>query len=230
MSGLELSGFSVDRAGFNIVRDVTMRVPKREVTVLIGPNGAGKTTLLEGIMGVIPAKGRLTIDGQSLAQKRIEARAAAGLSLVEQGRTIFADLTVQENLEIVADDPALLAHVYEVFPELVKRRDSLAVLLSGGEQQMLVIGRALMSRPQTILLDEMSFGLSPILVSRLMPVVRRIADEGAAVLLVEQFAHLALQIGDRAYVMNHGEIILEEEARVMLKDPGMMQAAYLGET
>lgn len=105
MSGLELSGFSVDRAGFNIVRDVTMRVPKREVTVLIGPNGAGKTTLLEGIMGVIPAKGRLTIDGQSLAQKRIEARAAAGLSLVEQGRTIFADLTVQENLEIVADDP-----------------------------------------------------------------------------------------------------------------------------
>lgn len=95
---------------------------------------------------------------------------------------------------------------------------------------MLVIGRALMSRPQTILLDEMSFGLSPILVSRLMPVVRRIADEGAAVLLVEQFAHLALQIGDRAYVMNHGEIILEEEARVMLKDPGMMQAAYLGET
>ena len=230
MSGLELNGVSVDRAGFNIVRDVTLRVPKGEVTVLIGPNGAGKTTLLEGAMGVIPARGELTLDGQSLAQKSVEARASAGLSLVEQGRTIFSDLTVQENLEIVADDRALLTHVYDIFPELVKRRDSLAVLLSGGEQQMLVIGRALMSRPQTILLDEMSFGLSPILVSRLMPVVRRIADEGAAVLLVEQFAHLALQIGDRAYVMNHGEIILEEEAQIMLRDPDMMQAAYLGET
>lgn len=229
MSDLELQDYCVERSGFSIVRNVSLSVPAGQITVLLGPNGAGKTTLLEGISGLIPAHGgTITLGGQSIARASRVRRAGSGLGHVEQGRSVFAELTVVENMRVSARDRAAVDEALLMFPELEPRRDVLAGSLSGGEQQMLVIARALAARPTTILIDEMSLGLAPVIVQRLMPVVRRLADDGMGVLLVEQFAALALRVGDHALVLNRGEVVLEGAATNLLDDAVNLRRAYLG--
>lgn len=226
-SGLELDGLSVARNGFNIVTDVTMRVPLGEVTVLLGPNGAGRTTLVEAISGVLPVSaGTMKFCGLGFEHLSRVQRHHIGIAHVEQGRTVFSDLTVDENLRARSGN-ADTEDAYEWFPELTKRRDLKAASLSGGEQQMLVIARALLGEPRLVMLDELSLGLAPIIVRRLMPMVRAIADRGIGVLLVEQYAKLALDIGDNAYVMNHGRMVLEKSCRTLLGAPDELHQAYL---
>ena len=226
---LELVGVEVERGGFQIVRGVDLEVPDGQITVLLGPNGAGKTTLLEAISGVIPtAGGTISIAGSRMTKAGRRRRALKGLTHVEQGRTIFPDLTVHENLRVVASDDQI-ARAYELFPELRSRRDVRALLCSGGEQQMLVLARACVCEPKIIMIDELSLGLAPVIVKRLMPAIRRLADEGIAVLLVEQFAYQALEIGDRACVLNHGATAFSGTARELLDNPEKLRHAYLGE-
>ena len=226
-NGLELRALSVARNGFNIVTDVTMRVPLGEVTVLLGPNGAGRTTLVEAISGILPTSGgAMSFCGSRFERLSRVQRYRIGIAHVEQGRMVFSDLTVDENLRARSGN-ASTKDAYEWFPELAKRRDLKAVSLSGGEQQMLVIARALLGEPRLVMLDELSLGLAPIIVGRLMPMVRDIARRGIGVLLVEQYAKLALEIGDNAYVMNHGRIVLEESCRKLLNTPDELHRAYL---
>jgi branched-chain amino acid transport system ATP-binding protein len=225
--GLVLHGVSVARNGFNIVSDVTMRVPLGGITVLLGPNGAGRTTLVEAISGILPIQeGSMRFGGVDFGRMSRVQRHRVGIAHVEQGRTVFSDLTVDENLR-TAGRLASTADAYEWFPELAKRRHIKAVSISGGEQQMLVIARALLGQPRLIVLDELSLGLAPIVVGRLMPMVRQIADRGIGVLLVEQYANLALEIGDAAYVMNHGRIVLQKRCGDLLKAPEELHRAYL---
>lgn len=226
--GLQLERFSVARGGFAVVRKVTLSAPRGEVTVLLGPNGAGKTTLLEALSGVIPASGgRAVLNGMDLTSLSRERRAKLGLAHVEQGRTVFAGLSVQENLR-AASRGGGLERLFDLFPELAARRHVRAGMLSGGEQQMVVIARALATRPSVLLVDELSLGLAPIVVRRLMPVLRRLAHEGVGVLLVEQFAALALEVGDRAYVLNRGQIVHEGFASELREQADVLRGAYLG--
>ncbi|MEU9022969.1 ABC transporter ATP-binding protein [Actinomadura sp. NPDC048394] len=228
MKELRLDAVSVGRGGAPIVRDVGLTVPAGEVTVLLGPNGAGKTTLLEAVAGVLPiASGRLTGDGDDIAGLDRVRRARRGIALVEQGRTVFAQLTVAENLRAVRRGPAA-DRALELFPELRKRLDVRAGLLSGGEQQMVVLARALAMSPSVLLIDEMSLGLAPVIVKRLLPAVRALADGGVAVLLVEQFATLALEIADTAHVLAGGRLTHTGPAAPLRKNPELLQAAYLG--
>ncbi len=193
--GLELVEVVVPRAGSPIVRGVNLTVGAGEVVVLLGANGAGKTTMLEAISGIIPAgSGQILLDGQLINKLSRMARARKGLAHIEQGRAIFAELTLEENL-LVAGPRSEIGQAFELFPELASRRDARAGLLSGGEQQMLVIARALVAKPKVLMLDEMSLGLAPTIIKRLMPIVRTLAAGGVGVLLVEQFA--ALGVGQR---------------------------------
>jgi branched-chain amino acid transport system ATP-binding protein len=229
MGGLELRGVSVPRAGFTIVRELSLEAPAGAVTVLLGPNGAGKTTLLEAVSGLIPASaGAVTLDGRDITRASRVRRAKLGLAHVQQGRAVFAELTVRENVEVAARDSESASAAIAYFPELTPRLNVRAGLLSGGEQQMLVIARSLAAQPKMLLVDEMSLGLAPSIVKRLMPIFRRLADDGIGVLLVEQFAALALAIGDRGYVMNRGEIRLAGPAAELAADPSRLQTAYLG--
>ncbi|QKG21436.1 ABC transporter ATP-binding protein [Actinomadura verrucosospora] len=228
MRSLELDGVSVGRGGAPIVRDVSLAVPAGEVTVLLGPNGAGKTTLLEAVAGVLPiASGRITGDGDDIVRLDRVRRARRGIALVEQGRTVFAQLTVAENLRAVRRGPAA-DRALEPFPELRRRMDVRAGLLSGGEQQMVVLARALAMSPSVLLIDEMSLGLAPVIVKRLLPAVRALADGGVAVLLVEQFATLALGIADTAHVLAGGRLTHSGPAAPLRKTPDVLHAAYLG--
>lgn len=227
-SELIIEGVSARRGGLTVVRNVSLRCPPGQVTVLLGANGAGKSTLLDAVSGVIPtAGGRVLLDGQPVQDMPRDRRARLGLSYVEQGRTSFGQLTVQENLSVVAESPADIEAAFGFFPELVKRRDVIAQDLSGGEQQMLVLARALVRRPNVLMIDEMSQGLAPVVVKRLLPVVQQAAARGIAVLLVEQFANLALGIGAHAYVMTVGEIALEGPARDLLARPEDVRQAYI---
>ncbi len=226
--GLQVREFVVQRSGSTIVDGVNLAIPAGEVTVLLGANGAGKTTLLEALSGVIPSQGgTVMLAGRDLTKVSRHQRAQAGLAHVEQGRSIFPDLTVEENF-LVCAPRSRIERGFELFPELDKRRGARAALLSGGEQQMLVISRALINQPKVLLLDEMSLGLAPTVIKRLIPVVRHLADEGVGVLLVEQFAALALSIGDRASVLVHGKIAFEGPASVLRENPDQLRDLYLG--
>jgi branched-chain amino acid transport system ATP-binding protein len=228
VSVLEVRDLHVERSGSTIVRGVNLGVPAGEVTVLLGANGAGKTTLLEAISGVIAAQqGTITLGDQDVTKAARSTRARLGLAHVEQGRAIFPDLTVEENFLVCAPRSKIDAG-FMLFPELQKRRNARAALLSGGEQQMLVISRGLVNRPSVLLLDEMSLGLAPTVIKRLIPVVRRLADDGVGVLLVEQFAALALSVGDRAYVLVRGQIAYEGRAEDLKDDPDRLHDLYLG--
>ncbi|NUR92340.1 MAG: ATP-binding cassette domain-containing protein, partial [Nonomuraea sp.] len=191
------------------------------------PNGAGKTTLLEAVSGVIPVqRGTVGLGGADLTTLPRTRRARHGLAHVEQGRTVFATLTTRENLRLVGAEERAL----ELFPELEPRLDVRAGLLSGGEQQMLVLARALLREPAALLLDEMSLGLAPGVVRRLLPVIRRLADGGIAVLLVEQFAHAALGLADAAYVLSRGALSYGGDPGPLRESDAALRRAYLGES
>jgi branched-chain amino acid transport system ATP-binding protein len=229
MSALTITDLSVSRGEASIVRTVNFEVPRGEVTVLLGPNGSGKTTLLEAISGVIPVKsGTIRVNAQEVQSVSRVKRSQLGLAHVEQGRVVFPTLSVEENLFVGARGNNLNT-AFKLFPELEKRRHVAAGKLSGGEQQMVVLARAILGRPSVLLVDEMSLGLAPLVVKRLMPVMRSLADDGLAVLLVEQFAQLALGVGDTVLVMNQGRIVFSGKAQVLLRDQGLLQRAYLGQ-
>ena len=231
MSKLVISNLSINRAELPVVTSVDLVAESGAISVVLGANGAGKTTLLEGLSGVIPvAGGTIAIDGRELQKARPGARSREGLAHVEQGRTVFRQLTTEENLRVSLHAGADIEEAYALFPELVQRRSVKASLLSGGEQQMLVIARALLTRPKVLLIDEMSAGLAPVIVTRLMTAVRKLADDGLAVLLVEQFAALALSIGNRAYVMRRGRVVYDGDCAKLKQSPDELHRLYLGGT
>ncbi|WP_340675320.1 ABC transporter ATP-binding protein [Paraperlucidibaca sp.] len=234
MSLLSVRDLTVHYGGIEAVRGISLDVQAGELVSLIGANGAGKTSTMGALGGLLKAGGSLTYDGVDLSRLPAHERVGRGLALVPEGRGIFAKLTVLENLQMGAycrNDSSQIAHdlaqQLEQFPRLAERRGQLAGTLSGGEQQMLAIARALMSRPKLLLLDEPSMGLAPILVEQIFRLIERIASEGVAVLLVEQNARQALEIAQRAYVMESGVITLSGEAKALAADP-RVRAAYLG--
>ena len=235
MTFLEMRGLEVAYGGIRAVKGVDLTVQSGELVCLIGANGAGKTTTLKSVCGMLtPEQGEILYEGKPIGGKPSHDLLRLGISLVPEGRGIFGRLTVEENLKIgayVRRDRAGIAsdmeRLYDLFPRLAERRAQQAGTLSGGEQQMLAIGRALMSRPRLLLLDEPSMGLAPMLVQKIFETIRRIAEEGVTLLLVEQNAKLALEISHRGYVMESGKIILADAAPVLLKDPKVQQA-YLG--
>ena len=230
MSALRVADVAISRSGLPVVRGVSLVVEPGSISVLLGANGAGKTTLLEGLSGVMRLDGgAIELHGEAIQSLRPDARARKGLAHVEQGRNVFRLLTADENLRAAARG-AGVGDAYALFPELEKRRDVRAGLLSGGEQQMLVIARALLARPKTIMIDEMSAGLAPVIVARLMTAVRRLAAQGLAVLLVEQFAALALSIGDRAYVLRRGQVVYDGPCPALAKSQDLLHRLYLCES
>jgi branched-chain amino acid transport system ATP-binding protein len=228
---VEVDGLDAGYHGTPVVRDLTLHVGEGEVVALLGANGAGKTTTLATIAGLQrPLAGRIRMDGQDIGGKPAHRLARGGLSLVPEGRALFASLTTKENLRLSAGPGRGYDEVLDLLPELRKCLDRKAGLLSGGEQQMLAVGRAIARRPRVLLIDEMSLGLAPVVVERLLPVLRRVADElHTAVLLVEQHVALALEIADRGYVMAHGRLILESPAARLRSRRDLLKACYLGD-
>jgi ABC-type branched-subunit amino acid transport system ATPase component len=232
---LEVRGLRVAYGGIVAVKGVDLEVGTGELVCLIGANGAGKTTTLKAIAGLLPTSaGSICLEGRDTGNLAPHERARRGLALVPEGRGIFGRLTVRENLEMGAyhrDDPGIardLERVLALMPRLAERLAQTGGTLSGGEQQMLAIGRALMSRPKLLLLDEPSMGLAPALVVRIFEIVRKAAEEGVTILLVEQNAKLALELARRAYVMESGCITLTGNSSELLADPRVREA-YLGE-
>jgi branched-chain amino acid transport system ATP-binding protein len=229
VTALELRGVTVRRGAGPVIRDIDLVVPRGEVTALVGPNGAGKTSLLEAISGAIPtASGSVSLDGVDLTGQRSAARFRRGLVHVEQGRAVFPGLTVLENLRLTARGADEVDRALEPFPELQKRRSSPAGLLSGGEQQMVVLARSLAADPRYLLLDEMSLGLAPVVFLRLLPFIGEIAARGVGVLLVEQFTHLALGVANSALVVAGGTATWAGPAAELLAEPHTLRRAYLG--
>ena len=233
---LKVTGLKVAYGGIQAVKGVDFEVREGELVTLIGSNGAGKTTTMKAITGTLPLNaGDIEYLGKSIKGKGAWDLVKQGLAMVPEGRGVFTRMSIAENLQMGAhirtDKPEIAADldkVFTIFPRLKERRDQLAGTLSGGEQQMLAMGRALMSRPKVLLLDEPSMGLSPIMVDKIFEVVREVYAQGVTVLLVEQNASRALQIADRGYVMESGVITMSGDAKGLLKDP-KVRAAYLGE-
>lgn len=236
MSLLEVRDLTIHYGGIQAVRGISLTVGEGELVSLIGANGAGKSSTLGALGGLFkPVSGSLRYAGEDLLALPAHGRVSRGLALVPEGRGIFPRLTVLENLQMGAYSrhdragiQADLARMLAMFPRLQERRLQLAGTLSGGEQQMVAIARALMSRPRLLLLDEPSMGLAPILIEQIFAIIRQIVAEGTAVLLVEQNARQALEIASRAYVMESGEITLSGPAAELAADP-RVRAAYLGE-
>jgi branched-chain amino acid transport system ATP-binding protein len=233
---LEVRGLKVRYGGIRAVKGIDLAVEEGELVCLIGANGAGKSSTLRAICGLAPGReGRVAYAGEDISAASVHELPRKGLVMVPEGRGIFAQLTVQENLAMGAysREDAEVAHdlerQYQTFPRLKERRGQTAGTLSGGEQQMLAIARALMSRPRLLLLDEPSMGLAPMLVGKILEIVRDVAHLGVTTLLVEQNARLALQIADRGYVMESGAITLAADAKALLADPRVREA-YLGES
>ncbi len=228
MTGLRIEGVCVDRVGSPVVHDVDLEVTAGEVTVLLGANGVGKSTLLDGVAGVTAVRsGRMHLDGADIGRRSRRGRVRAGLAYVQQGREVFGDLTVEENL-VVAAPRRRIGAAFEMFPELQPRTAVAASLLSGGEQQMLVLARALLGKPKVLMIDELSLGLAPVIVDRVLATVAELAAGGMGILLVEQFADRALAFGHRAVVMARGRIVLRGPAAEIRSRPDELQAAYLG--
>ncbi len=235
---LRLRNLEAGYGALAVLRRVTLHVSPGEIVALLGANGAGKTTLLRTIAGLVRARGgEILFDGAEVRRERAERIVARGCSLVPEGRQVFAAMPVWENLELGAhvqyargrrdEVEADLARVYQLFPVLARRREQLAGTLSGGEQQMLAIGRALMARPRLMMLDEPSMGLAPLVVREIFETVRRIAEGGTTVLLVEQNARSALRLAGRGYVLENGRITLHGTAEELLANRDV-QRAYLG--
>ena len=232
---LQIKDIDVYYGNIQALRGISLEVNEGEIVTLIGANGAGKSTLLKTISGLLkPKKGSIEYLGSSIDGKPAQSIVKAGISHVPEGRRVFANMTVEENLELGAylrnDREGIkkdLAHVYELFPRLHERRKQLSGTLSGGEQQMLAMGRALMSKPKLIILDEPSMGLAPLMVKNIFNIIEMVNKEGVTVLLVEQNANMALSIADRAYVLETGSIVLAGTAKE-LQESEEVKAAYLG--
>ncbi len=235
MSLLEVRGLAVHYGGIRAVKDIRLVVAAGETVCVIGANGAGKSTTLRALAGLAPvARGSIAWRGADITVLPAYRRVRLGLSLVPEGRGVFPRMSVTENLQMGAyarADGAAIAQdvdqVYALFPRLAERRGQIAGTLSGGEQQMLAVGRALMGRPQLLLLDEPSMGLSPLMVEKIFDTLRAIAAQGVTLLLVEQNANLALQVSDRGYVLENGAVAFHGPAPELLADP-RVRAAYLG--
>ena len=230
---LEISNLYVNYGGINAVRDISFKVNDGEICTLIGSNGAGKSTTLRTIIGLVkPASGSIKLDGKELVGLATNRIVMDGITLVPEGRHVFPDMTVLENLKIgaymrkdnLSDD---LERIYELFPRLKERSWQAAGTLSGGEQQMLAVGRALMSKPRVIMMDEPSLGLAPIIVQNIFDIIKQINKQGVTVLLIEQNANMALRIADSAYVMESGALTMRGTGKELLKNEDA-KTAYLG--
>lgn len=233
---LEIKDLHVSYGGIQALRGVSLNVPDSKIVTLIGANGAGKSTLMRTISGLVKAQsGSILWNGQELLGKPIDQIVSSGIAMSPEGRRVFADLTVLENLKIgaylrkdKAETEKDLEWVYSLFPRLRERSWQSAGTLSGGEQQMLAVGRALMAKPKMILMDEPSMGLSPLLVKEIFAIIQEVNKQGITILLVEQNAKMALAISDRAYVLETGNISIEGNAADLLNDP-RVKKAYLGQ-
>jgi branched-chain amino acid transport system ATP-binding protein len=233
---LHLRDFCVAYGPVEAVHGVELEVREGEIVTVIGPNGAGKTTLLSAAMGLLPSRGELQWQGERLPRVTVEAMVARGVGLVPEKRELFGEMSVQDNLLLGGfarwragqrDQRARMDEVFGIFPRLKERRAQLAATLSGGERQMLAIGRALMASPRLLMLDEPSLGLAPLIVREVLQVVAGLRERGVAVLLVEQNARAALQIADRGYVLEMGSVALSGPAGELARDPRIVQT-YLG--
>lgn len=232
---LEIQGLVVRYGGITALRGVDLHVRQGEIACLIGANGAGKSTLLGAASGLLkPAAGKVIFQGRDVTGTKAHKLARQGLILTPEGRRVFANLSVHENLVLGgyarkrdAEHEADLQNIYETFPRLAQRREQMAGTLSGGEQQMLALGRSLMSKPKLLMLDEPSLGLAPLLVAEVFNIIRRIAALGVTILLVEQNASAALSISSRGYVLETGSVVLSGSGKELAAD-GRVQRAYLG--
>ena len=239
MSGetlLELRGLSVFYGPVEAVHQVQLNVQAGEIVTVIGPNGAGKTTLLSAAMGLLPSKGEIRLDGERIAKPSVEGMVSRGLGLVPEKRELFGEMSVEDNLLLGGfslwrkgqrDQNARMQEVFAIFPRLKERRAQMASTLSGGERQMLAIGRALMAKPRLLMLDEPSLGLAPLIVKEVLQVVASLRNHGVSVLLVEQNARAALKVADRAYVLEMGSVALSGKASDLLGDKRIIET-YLG--
>lgn len=236
MKLLDVKNLNVYYGMIHAVKDVSFSVEEGDIVSLIGANGAGKTTILQSLTGLVPVKsGKIKYNGKDISHKLNHTLVKEGIAHVPEGRRVFATLSVYQNLKLGAytrnsqdEIKDSFENVYKKFPILKERKDQLAGTLSGGEQQMLAIGRALMSKPKLLFLDEPSMGLSPIYVNTIFEIIEEINKEGVSILLIEQNAKKALNIATNAYILETGKIVKNDKPQVLLKDP-LVQASYLGE-
>ncbi|MEJ8858607.1 ABC transporter ATP-binding protein [Variovorax robiniae] len=233
---LELDAFSVAYGSVEALHSVQLDVREGEIVTVIGPNGAGKTTLLCAAMGLLPSTGSLTLAGERIARPTVETMVARGVALVPEKRELFGEMSVEDNLLLGGfyrwrkgqrDQKARMEEVFQIFPRMRERREQMSSTLSGGERQMLAIGRALMARPRLLMLDEPSLGLAPLIVREVLQVVSSLRNHGVSVLLVEQNARAALQVADRGYVLETGAVALSGAASDLLHDRRIIDT-YLG--
>jgi branched-chain amino acid transport system ATP-binding protein len=232
--GLHVNELTVERGGRRVVREVSLEIPSGQVTALLGANGAGKSTLVLAVAGLLRASGgRVLLGDRDLTDLRPERRRAAGVAVVPEGRRLLSGLTVQDNLRVAtyalsrAEATTGIEYAIELFPELERRWNVAARLLSGGEQQMVVLAQALVSQPKIVLVDELSLGLAPVVVKRLVPTLESVAARGVGVLLIEQFAHVALELAENAYVLEGGRIHYHGSAQKLKDEPEILRSAYL---
>jgi ABC-type branched-subunit amino acid transport system ATPase component len=233
--GLTITGLAAGYGGFRILDGFDLDLAPRRITVIVGPNGAGKSTLLKAVAGLLPRQGTVTLDGQELPPGDAAAAARAGLILVAEGRHLFPQMTVLDNLQLggwslaKTERAVRVERALALFPRLVERRHQLAGSMSGGEQQMVAVARALVGRPRLLMLDEPSLGLAPRVVDEVFSIVRRIREEGVTVLLIEQSVAKALAVADDAHVLERGRLVASGRASDLLRS-SLVQTAYLGAT
>jgi len=233
---LQVRGLHAGYGRAEVLSGLDLDLAQGQVVTVIGPNGAGKSTTLNALMGVLPSRGQVVFDGEDLAASGLEDRVMKGLALVPEKRELFTTMSVQDNLVLGGFRPMRLGQrdwreelqrVYQIFPRLQERHEQLAGTLSGGERQMLAVGRALMSRPKLLMLDEPSLGLAPLIVKEIFRIVAQLRDAGVSILLIEQNARAALEVADYGYVLETGEIALQGPAAELARDPRVIET-YLG--
>jgi len=234
VTALKIDGLRVARGGHEVLHGVSLEVPPGAVTTLLGPNGAGKSTMVLAVGGVLrPTAGEISLNGTALTKLRPEQIRRAGVAIVPEGRRLLPDLTVEDNMRVATyslsreDAKRGLEYAMELFPHLESRWSAVARTLSGGEQQMVVLAQALVSRPKFMLVDELSLGLAPVVVQRLCPAIENAVQDGVGVLLIEQFVHVALKMAQDAYVIEGGRIVQHRPTQDFRENPELLHSAYL---